>query len=298
MKKLLYLIAGLTLPSLASAQLQNLDFENWENPIPSEELHNKPTGWDWTNTELIQPATPFYYPPSEHAQSNNYALKLSVWYNYQKDAAVQSAPINYKPTALKGFYKYEHNFIYGSFAGLQKDTALVSVYLTKHNSTTNSNDTVGMGLLSIGDSVGTYKPFTVNIVYSQPEMPDGITVILDPSLCRRSTTRSYQIQNDTLGGRTSFFTVDNLALIGNNTAGIEDIQSKSRLHIFPNPVQDILHFENASGELTVFDLAGKQVLQIESESITAVNVSGLNKGMYLLKINNGGQISQSRFEKW
>jgi hypothetical protein len=296
MKKLLYLIAATILPLFVSAQLQNMDFENWENPIPSSEFGNKPDGWIWTNSATSQSTGMFYYPPVEDAQSNNYALKLSVWYTYTKDAAFQTASVNYRPASLKGFYKYEENFILNETDVLVRDTALVSVYLTKFNSDTQSNDTVGIGRLNLGDSVSTYTEFTVDIEYIQPEMPDSITVFLDPSLCRRYPDQQYVVLDD--DGIASFFTVDNLSLVGESTAGIKEIASTNTLNIFPNPAQDIIHFQTIDGEVAIFDLTGKQVAKIESGSIGSIDVSKLNKGTYLLRITDKEQILQGRFEKW
>ncbi|WP_343636342.1 T9SS type A sorting domain-containing protein [Fluviicola sp.] len=293
MKKLIYLIAVVILPLFAAAQLQNMDFENWENPIPSNQ--NKPVGWIWTNTLLIEPNFTFYYPPVEDAQSNDYALKLSVWYNYTKDAAIQTAPINYRPASLKGFYRYEDNVIFGETETPLRDTAKISVYLTKFNTTTQSNDTVGSGWLNIGDSVSVYTEFTVDIEYIRPEMPDNITVILDPSLVRRYPDRLYSILGS---GLTSFFTVDNLSLVGESTAGITEIQSKNSIGIFPNPAQDIIWFEATGGQFTIFDLTGKQVKEIASGNMDFIDVSDLNKGFYFLRITNKDHMLQEKFEKW
>ncbi len=290
MKKLISLIAIPMLPLFASAQLQNMDFENWDT-----ESGNKPAEWIWTNSTITEASFAFYHPPVEEAQSNNYAIKLSVWYNYTKDGAVQFAPIDHRPTSLIGFYKYEDNFIYGETNDVLRDTALVSVYLTKFNPTTQSTDTVGVGLLPIGDSVSAYTEFTVNITYTRPEMPDSITVILDPSLCRRYPNRSYSFPDN---GLTSFFTVDNLSLVGENTAGLKDIPSKNTLNIFPDPAQDIICFETVSGQVAIFDLTGKQVFETTSGSISSLDISELKKGIYFLRIADNEQTRQARFEKW
>lgn len=291
MKKLIYLIAISILPLFSSAQLQNMDFENWENP----ELGHKPEGWIWTNTTLVQPGTMFYYPPVEAAQSNDYALKLSVWYNYTKDAAIQTAPFHDRPATLKGFYKYEDNFIIGDSEGPIRDTAMVSVYLTKFNVAAQHNDTLGIGRLNIGDSVSKYTEFTIDIEYISSEMPDSITIILDPSLCRRYPGRNYSIMDS---GITSFFTVDNLSLVDGSTADIKEISSKNPLFIAPNPAQNSIHFETISGRFTIFDLTGKQVAEMESESMNSLDVSDLKKGVYFLRITNKEQVFQGRFEKW
>jgi endonuclease V-like protein UPF0215 family len=70
---------------------------------------------------------------------------------------------------------------------------------------------------------------------------------------------------------------------------IDDRSVSASLHIYPNPVHDLLHFrasesELSSARMTLFDLSGRQVLQ-QSGLQNSVNVSGLKPGIYLLKIN-------------
>lgn len=72
--------------------------------------------------------------------------------------------------------------------------------------------------------------------------------------------------------------------VGTNL-GIEDMASED-IRIYPNPVQDILyidHFKNIQSA-EILDFSGRILLNnIKSGEI---NVSGLTKGMYLLKIKN------------
>ncbi len=296
MRRLLYLIGGTMLSFSTNAQLQNLDFELWQNPVTESSFSNIPVGWIWTNSAMINPDNNFYYPPSQDANSNNFALYLSVWYNYTKDAAIQYAPIANRPSALKGFYKYEHNFILGN-AGMQRDTAMVSVYLTKHNGSTHTNDTIGRGILEIGESTSTYEEFTVNISYITTGIPDSITVILDPSLARRYTDRSYEIQGDSLGGHTSFFTVDNLSLISESVTGINDSKTKEEIAVYPNPARDYIHIGSTKGEITIRDISGKTVQKLSNSTDGKIKVDHLCPGIFLIQLRDGRHIYQSKFVK-
>lgn len=298
MKTLFYLIGGMVWSLSSNAQLQNLDFENWEEPISPNNFSNIPTGWIWTDGLVINSTYNFHYAPATNAHQNNHALLLSVWYNHTKDAAIQKAPISERPGALSGWYQYTQNIIGGGFSGtLQKDTAMISVYLTKHNHTTHLNDTIGKGVLEIGDSTEVYTGFLVEINYTSAETPDSITVILDPSLVKRYPNRpGYSIGDN---GVTSFFLVDNLSLL-NGTAKINEL-NKSELSIYPNPAEttfQISGLEKLAGikALQVFDLHGKQ---ISSPSIasSSIDVSVLESGIYQLKVIHENGVEMIRFVK-
>src|SRR5690606_1667979 len=61
-------------------------------------------------------------------------------------------------------------------------------------------------------------------------------------------------------------------------------QQLSQLEIYPNPAKDIVNFsKKINGEL--FDASGKKVLTFKNAS--SVNVSKLEKGMYILKTSEG-----------
>jgi hypothetical protein len=200
--------------------------------------------------------------------------------NNTKDAAIQRASINYKPTSLKGFYKYTKNIIMGE-NGLQTDTALVSVFLTK--ATAFGTDTVGTGFVDIGDSTASYTPFEVMINYSSNQMPDSITVILDPSMLNR--TWQHLVASGIDGtGVTSFLTIDNLSLTTSSTTHIGSTAQASNLKIFPNTSQGLIRFDNISGNVMVSDVSGKVRINKSLKSAQSLNVGELEAGMYFLNI--------------
>lgn len=80
-------------------------------------------------------------------------------------------------------------------------------------------------------------------------------------------------------------------LIFKVASGINDLKDNTQpVEIYPNPVQDILYFKNEITEnstLTIYSLEG---IMVSNEIITSpanqINVYGLSKGFYILKINN------------
>lgn len=291
-KQLLTLVFGLS--ALAgNAQLQNLDFEYWDSPVTSSYNSNSPTGWTWTNGASILSPWLFYSPPSTVSQSGQYALTLNVWYNYTKDAALQTAAINSRPTALNGYYKYTDNLVLGNNNQMVNDTAEVSVYLTKWNTAFSRNDTVGAGKISL-NAIQSFTPFRVNINYSSNVTPDSITVFLDPSLVRRGVASGAYIVIGT--GVGSYFTVDNLTLESGNLS-VPTLSPNDRIKIFPNPSTDIIHFSDFTGIVTIAAMNGTI---IRSQTVTqqqSLSIQDLPAGIYMLTLNDGKTIQHSKVVK-
>ncbi|WP_223605775.1 T9SS type A sorting domain-containing protein [Chryseobacterium sp. OSA05B] len=288
MRKIIYLLTIALFPKLISAQVQNLDFENWENPISS--VNNRPTGWIWSNSSITDPAFFFYFPPATDSYTGNYALKLGVWYNYTKDVAIKTSPINFRPSALKGYYKYVENLISGP-NGMVTDMAKATVLLTKNIN--NQAVTVGSGTIDLQSS-GVYQQFTVVVNYISADIPDTITITLDPSLLRRDPDSDFQADGD---GTASFFTVDNLSLV-TGALGVNDhSKSINSLTIYPNPAVDFIHIPNYKGGVSICDLTGKLVLSNSQVVNELVAIDFLKPGLYILKLSDEGTGKTVKFVK-
>ncbi len=297
MSKLLYLLAALSITTSAAAQLQNPDFENWESPVVSDAApYNNPVGWrnvnKWFGTEHAVFSFSFQEPVDTIAQQNNYALRLSVWYHSTKDAAYQTAPVNYRPAALKGYYKYEDNIFIDGAESIT-DTAQVVVILTKWNAALVKEDTVGSGIFETAEAVSTFTPFNIAIQYFSPEIPEKITVLLDPSIIGRYYERNYFSGAD----KCSWFTVDNLDLI-NNPTGIKELQPKQNLFTYPNPAAEEINFAAISGNAIITDLSGKHIMNAALKNERSINIQQLAAGNYVLQIKGeNNQVYYSKFAK-
>ena len=83
--------------------------------------------------------------------------------------------------------------------------------------------------------------------------------------------------------------------------GIKPIISKNSLKIYPNPVQNILHIDlsGKTGVLEICDISGKSVLQKQiRDNNTSIDVSGLDDGIYIVKVLSDNQISTSKIVKY
>lgn len=298
MSKLLYLLAAISITTPAAAQLKNLDFENWNYTVTFDDpAQNLPTGWKCTNRwfgyEEAQFTDKMVRPVDSGAQSNNYALSLFTFYNYMKDAAVQTAAISTRPAALQGFYKYEENFIIWGVNNYI-DTAQLSVWLTKWNGALSKRDTIGFGRFSAHDSVKVFTPFQAAITYYSNEQPDSITIYLDPSFIGRYP--ESDIQNEAHGGR-SVFTVDNLSLT-NAATSIPAMSPKATLPVYPNPATDRINFAPIDGTAFLFDISGKQVMNTQLNNERSINIEQLTAGAYYMRImDKKNQVYHTKFIK-
>lgn len=293
MKNKILVLALAAMPFAGNTQITNLDFETWENPVTNDIFDNRPVDWFLLGPGLTEPTDfGFYHPPTTDAQNGTYALKLSTWYYYTKDMAILSSPYTSRLSALKGFYKYEENIL-DAQTDTVLDVAQISVFMTKWNISTQHRDTVGTGVLDLNAAAG-YTLFMNNIVYTnQTVVPDSIHILIDPSLVRRDPDGSnYMSLDDGIG---SFLTVDNLSLIDENVAGVNEF-SKS-WNVYPNPAEDLLFIENFNGHATLHDLNGKLVREQELENKGAFPLDKLDAGIYMLQLNNKNTIQNVRIVK-
>ncbi|MNE20018.1 hypothetical protein D3C87_21150 [compost metagenome] len=292
-KNKLLVLTLATLPVAGYTQVNNLDFETWDHPVIDQVFSNLPTGWLMLSPGNAEPSVldVFYLPPATDAQNGTYALTVSVWYNYTKDVAIQTAAYSSRPTALKGFYKYTQNSIWAQ-SGEISDLAQVGVYLTKWNSAAHHRDTIGTGILDLGAAVE-YTSFTNAITYTDAStLPDSIRIIADPSLLRRKNSDGTLISQD---GTSSFFTIDNLSFTHEQTAGLQEWSSLYK--IYPNPAADLLHIEGFEGSIELFDVNGRHLQTEELGFQEPFPMNHLQTGVYMLRLNDGKQIGQLRIVK-
>lgn len=86
------------------------------------------------------------------------------------------------------------------------------------------------------------------------------------------------------------------------TAESEVVNPTFAVKLYPNPANDQLNIwmEGASSkaEIRLYNIAGKLVMQQQSNNIlTQLNISALPAGIYLVNVNNGGEVKAVKFIK-
>ena len=71
--------------------------------------------------------------------------------------------------------------------------------------------------------------------------------------------------------------------------------SKASFRVYPNPAKDMVYISGVEGfaNVTVFDVQGRTVKQVSTDANT-LRVSDLNAGMYMIRIENNGVVSNTR----
>lgn len=81
--------------------------------------------------------------------------------------------------------------------------------------------------------------------------------------------------------------------------GTDEELSSNSIRLFPNPVNDQLFLESVNvtlHEIRIFDTAGREVIAVSS-SVSVIDVSLLESGIYLLIASDGEQSYQEKFIK-
>ena len=95
----------------------------------------------------------------------------------------------------------------------------------------------------------------------------------------------------------SDLTEDNMPVWGTCPTASVDDQNQLDISIYPNPTSDIVYIDGNYTQLkvVVYDILGKQVMK---ESITnSIDISQLEKGVYILQLSDGVKLTTQRIIK-
>lgn len=281
-KQTLLSIALVFTLTISKAQtIPNNGFENWINSGSYE----VPDGWGTMNhtTATSNVFTATKATPGNPGTSYLKLTSKTVGSSVVNGIAVSGQldtltlqpisgfPISSRPGSLTG--KWQH-MIFGSSQGS------IQVILTRWDNGISARVQVGSGNVTLSGMAMSWASFGVPITYSDGNNPDTCIIILKAS----GTNPTDQ----------DYLWVDNLAFFGTVT-GIEEQKSfLSELSVFPNPTSESISLNISlknPQQITIelSDLNGKITLtkdigKIQNNSKQTVDVSGISKGTYLLKL--------------
>jgi hypothetical protein len=64
--------------------------------------------------------------------------------------------------------------------------------------------------------------------------------------------------------------------------------------IYPNPASNFINIGIDNANVSIFDITGKLVLNNTSSNNQTIDISSLSEGMYIVKLNNDGKISEQK----
>lgn len=169
------------------------------------------------------------------------------------------------------------------------------VYVIAHSSasssvTTNADVTTSNSIITFNgnDPVGLFKNGTLIDIIG--DFNGGSSNFAkDLTLVRKSSVDAPNSTYDS--GEWDSHAQNTFGYLGSHTFGsskkghISIDRKQSELKLYPNPVMDILHFEEAvSGTVSIRDLSGRQILGQSDFSGEELDLSSLKSGQYLIFI--------------
>ncbi len=99
-------------------------------------------------------------------------------------------------------------------------------------------------------------------------------------------------------GTYTYGEVEDYAVLISPTLGVNDNVKANAVQVYPNPAIDLLNITKVSDKATytIFNMAGQAVSK-GKVSNNKVQVSQLEKGVYMIAVDNGGEVSQVKFIK-
>lgn len=282
MKLLIILTILIDLSLIAnSQQVANGDFDNWT----FNGDYYEPDMWNTPNS--VSYVFPFYVLTTTRDTSSyngNFAsrletkeivglavpglltlgeLTIDVFGNSSTISG--GVPFNYRPYSLEGYFKYTPQ---------PNDSALIGVFMLKHNSTSGLLDTIGIGVFYESGIINNYTKFIAEIEYYTSDTPDTMNIIVMPS----------DKDNPVIG---SILYIDNLYF--NYATRIDDSKYENKISIYPNPTDGNIYIVKPSSisEIRIRNLLGETLYtSTVFENETLVNLSNFDTGIYLIELFN------------
>jgi hypothetical protein len=282
--------------SIAQNQIPNYDFESW--------TAGEPTSWDTSNENIL--GTNFITVTRElnNPYSGTSSAKIqTVTQNIlfvgpvtmpgiltlgdvvidiinQTGTVTGGVPITGQPKYLRGLYKYQP-------AG--GDSCYIGLGLTSWNGT--SRDTLAFGYTPFGGTIANWTEFVVPIVYETWAQPDSMNIMF---------VSSNLLFGSPVTGSTLW--VDSLWLEYSGVA-VKDIGIDNQLFVSASVDGNslIVNTKSISAEkIELYSLNGRLLDSSSSASNkqTSVNISGLSKGIYIVRVHfPGGTAKSIKFSK-
>lgn len=249
----------------ASAQIPNGGFESWVD----HGTYMDPAGW-LTYNDMVTSSGPVItveqgFPGAVGALYAKITTRaLPVGSALQGWMSINGFAYAGRPERLTGQWQY----------GIQPgDTGVVTVALSKWNSTFGTRDPIAFGTLEVMGDLAGWHPLSVPFTYYSEEVADTAYIQFEASI---------NFADPVVG---SFMKVDDLAFAG--TVGVAEQLAAPSLQIYPSPTADLLNVvaPQRISEVKVMDITGRMVQErnANAESI-ALDVAALQTGRYLMQL--------------
>ncbi len=284
-KRLFASVLFLLLPCLLGAQELRDGFENWEERAGGE----IPVGWTGTG---------FGSGRASEAYEGSAAASVWNWYAYAVgtlslgegepqvfDLNHAGVPINFIPTHLVGYYRYEQGGNKGRGEN-SVDSGHVYILLKAWNPEKNDIDTIGFTTYRFPEN-REWQRFSIDLEISNPWiMPDSIAVIFyssdpwSPGFCGPDTMNCC------------YLSIDNLALVATSGVSYSIDHLPNPARVSPNPAREsaLIEFdgqESRSYRIRLFDQGGRNVHTGEFIGTSySLSTADLPRGVYSFSVSS------------
>lgn len=310
------LTLSVSLFSLAQTQIANPGFENWGgNPSPG--VVAEPTGWfsnkSGSSVAKLGPQICFQDNTVKHTgnssvrlETNNYLFtpvngavttgvinapntsKVNGYIgtvNFSSASDVRRTAFTGRPDSIVGWYQYTS----GGSGEKGKVTAILhnNDYFDPETPTTNHPDPTADKIaratfFTPTANVGVWTRFSAPFIYSSAANPSYIMVNMTCS----------ENQVTTVSGSKMW--IDDILFIYNNTTSVKEVNFSMNTSVYYFENNLYVNFGNKDLDqymIELYDVTGQLVLsqKVENSNLNAIDVSSLNTGVYMYKLNGKTQ---------
>lgn len=292
-KQILSIIFGAACSLSAFAQIPNNGFENWST-VGS---YNNPDSWGNLNavTSVLSVYTCVKGTPGAVGTAYmKLTSKSVVGMGVVPGIAVTGTidivsmkpkggfPMTTRPQALTGKCQY----MYGASPN---DIGFMSVTLTKWDANTNTSLPIASGIKNLTGMEMSWADFSIPLTYVSSATPDTAMIVLSASGATPSNG--------------SYLYVDNLNFTGTAT-GINELNSLNAISIYPNPSSENQIHISATNEklqsIDIMSIEGKLISHTDvysNNNENIIDISSLQAGQYIVKLNSESNVYTSKFIK-
>jgi polyhydroxybutyrate depolymerase len=177
---------------------------------------------------------------------------------------------------------------------------------------TDAEFDTGMGIYSVGMGAEELVEFWRN--YNACDVEPLMTYFPDTEADGKTFER-YFYQNGTDGVFTAFikviggdhewyytpqndidYTTEIYKFFTNTMDFPSNVENQAAIlsDIYPNPASNFINIGIDNANVSIFDITGKLVLNNTSSNNQTIDISSLSEGMYIVKLNNDGKISEQK----
>ena len=278
MKKKFSFLISVFISANLTAQIPNAGFDNWTNMG----TYSNPNGWGTMNN--ITADSSIYTVNMGTNQDSTHFIKVTsrkIGNIVLRGVAVSGVLDTVSLIPKSGFaFNQQPDSLIGKWShmGYGGDPGMITVVLTRWNSSAGKRDTVAYAYDTLIGMQMVFAPFGMKLNYVNPNQPDSCII--------------YMAASGNIAKNNDYLFVDSLAFTGNASGIISHSALLENLSVFPNPSAGIINLSFTAKEEEKISV---QVTSPEGKIIWEKNLAGLPKGENGLSFNILGIAKGSYF---